>query len=312
MDKKEIALKTASCIRKHSREIAERDMAWFDEQHPGSSLRFLSKPERIEWMQIEIDEIAQCIIDDAPIANAASYIPTPVDIAGAHYLELVTSNLIINSFSFHHSILLSLPQEFLDPHELIEAVSCLDRGTELHLLAILKRLFRKPETLSFDISENAEDPGAFPSEETRRIYGIASSMKRELAKIEQQLDQNGGVMSKIITLNLHAALVELEKTCTNMNRGRMPKDSMRTMEAGDGERHFPVANASLTPREREVLDLVGQGLTNKEIAASLIVSEFTVKNHVSNMLAKLNFTTRSQLAAYSASQLQGRLILGNR
>lgn len=261
MGSEEITQKTASCIRKHSREIAERDMAWFDGQHPESPLRFLSKPERIEWMQIEIDEIAQCIIDDAPIANTASYIPTPVDITGAHYLELVTSNLIINSFSFHHSILLSLPQEFEDPNELIEAVSCLDRGTELHLLAILKRLFRKPETLSFDVSESVEEPGAFSSEETRRLLGIASSMKRELAKIEQQLDQNGGVMSKIITLNLRAALVELEKACTALNRKQTPKNGARATSIEEGGRHFPVASASLTPREREVLNLVGQGLT---------------------------------------------------
>ena len=308
MDDRDIARRTASCIREHSREIAERDMAWFDKRYPNSPLRFLSKPERIEWMRIEIDEIAQCIIDDAPVANTASYMPTPVNIEGARYLELVTANIVMNSFSFHHSILLALPQEFADPHELIEAVSCLDRGTELHLLAILKRLFREPDKLSFDVSESAEDAEGLSSEELRRLRRLASSMRRDLAKIEKQLDQSGGVTSKIATLNLRAALAELETICAPSDAEQTSKSIPLISEAEDDNHHFPVASTSLTARELEVLSLVEQGLTNKEIAALLVISEFTVKNHVSNMLSKLHFSTRSQLAAYGANQLRGRSI----
>ncbi len=299
MEDKGIAQRTALCIREHSREIAERDMTRWDRRYPNSPLRFLSKPERIEWMQIEIDEIAQCIIDDLPVAYAASYIPTPVDIEGARYFELVVSNLVMNSFAFHHSILLALPQEFTDPNELIEAVSCLDRGVELHLLAVLTRFFREPEKLAFDVSEGAEDDRGLSPEETQRLRKLASSMRRDLAKIEKQLDQNGGVASKIATLNLRAALAELEEIHASSDTAQASK--------GEGEsRHFPVANTSLTSREREVLGLIEQGLTNKEIAALLVISEFTVKNHVSHMLTKLNFSTRSQLAAYGANQLRGR------
>jgi DNA-binding NarL/FixJ family response regulator len=50
----------------------------------------------------------------------------------------------------------------------------------------------------------------------------------------------------------------------------------------------------LTEREAEVLDLLAQGLSNKEIAAQLTLSEGTVKNHVSNILGKLHANDRTQ------------------
>ncbi|MEX2246590.1 MAG: response regulator transcription factor [Dehalococcoidia bacterium] len=55
----------------------------------------------------------------------------------------------------------------------------------------------------------------------------------------------------------------------------------------------------LTPREREVLVLIAQGATNKEIAAQLVVSENTARNHVSHILGKLGFSRRSEAAAYA-------------
>jgi len=52
----------------------------------------------------------------------------------------------------------------------------------------------------------------------------------------------------------------------------------------------------LTLREREVLEMVSQHATNKEIAAALSISEYTVKNHLSNILAKLHLRNRAQAA----------------
>lgn len=54
--------------------------------------------------------------------------------------------------------------------------------------------------------------------------------------------------------------------------------------------------AALTPREREVLDLIGQGLTNQEIADQLTIELGTVKNHVHNILQKLNVSSRQAAA----------------
>jgi DNA-binding NarL/FixJ family response regulator len=53
----------------------------------------------------------------------------------------------------------------------------------------------------------------------------------------------------------------------------------------------------LTEREREVLDLVARGLTNAEISRRLVVSDKTVRNHVSNVFAKLQVTDRAGAVA---------------
>ncbi len=58
----------------------------------------------------------------------------------------------------------------------------------------------------------------------------------------------------------------------------------------------------LTAREREVLVLIAEGATNKEIAAKLVVSENTARNHVSHILGKLGFSRRSEAAAYAVKK----------
>jgi DNA-binding NarL/FixJ family response regulator len=57
----------------------------------------------------------------------------------------------------------------------------------------------------------------------------------------------------------------------------------------------------LTPRERDVLCLIGDGSTNREIAEKLFVSESTVKTHVMHLFDRLNLKNRAQLAIYASS-----------
>ena len=59
-------------------------------------------------------------------------------------------------------------------------------------------------------------------------------------------------------------------------------------------------NTQLTPREQEILRLVARGLSNTELADTLMVSENTVKTHVKNILGKLHMKNRREAAAYAA------------
>ncbi|MFI7439976.1 response regulator transcription factor [Nonomuraea indica] len=58
--------------------------------------------------------------------------------------------------------------------------------------------------------------------------------------------------------------------------------------------------AALSQQERHILDLIGEGMTNRQIGERLFLAEKTVKNYVSNLLAKLNMQRRTQAAALSA------------
>ncbi|WP_424533199.1 response regulator [Sphaerisporangium viridialbum] len=58
--------------------------------------------------------------------------------------------------------------------------------------------------------------------------------------------------------------------------------------------------AALTAQERHILELIGEGLTNRQIGDRLYLAEKTVKNYVSNLLAKLNMQRRTQVAALAA------------
>jgi DNA-binding NarL/FixJ family response regulator len=84
-------------------------------------------------------------------------------------------------------------------------------------------------------------------------------------------------------------------------------EAIRTVHGGGALLHPKVASRlledlasdPLTPREREVLALLGRGMANKVIARELSLSEKTVKAHVSSILAKLGVTDRTQAALYA-------------
>jgi DNA-binding NarL/FixJ family response regulator len=62
--------------------------------------------------------------------------------------------------------------------------------------------------------------------------------------------------------------------------------------------------AALTDQERRILDLIAEGLTNRQIAEQVHLAEKTVKNYVSNLLAKLGMERRTQAAVYAAKLRQ--------
>jgi DNA-binding NarL/FixJ family response regulator len=66
----------------------------------------------------------------------------------------------------------------------------------------------------------------------------------------------------------------------------------------------------LTARQREVAILIAQGLTNRQIAHALVISERTVDTHVQNILGKLELATRTQVAAWMVERMLSAAVAG--
>ena len=79
------------------------------------------------------------------------------------------------------------------------------------------------------------------------------------------------------------------------------EEAIAYAQRGRGERKRPPSGwASLTPTERDVVRLVGEGLANKAIAARLFVSPRTVQTHLTHVYTKLGINSRVQLAQEAA------------
>jgi len=87
-----------------------------------------------------------------------------------------------------------------------------------------------------------------------------------------------------------------------VGRGESLIDPSLTTRVLDRLRHPPEADepAGLTDQERRILDLIAEGLTNRQIGEQLFLAEKTVKNYMSNLLAKLGMSRRAEAAAYAA------------
>jgi DNA-binding NarL/FixJ family response regulator len=85
-----------------------------------------------------------------------------------------------------------------------------------------------------------------------------------------------------------------EAAISRLKTGRILKELVRLAQV-EAEK----TTGRLSVREIDVLQKISQGLTNKEIALSLCISENTVKAHVTNILRKLNLRTRSEAAAHA-------------
>lgn len=116
--------------------------------------------------------------------------------------------------------------------------------------------------------------------------------------------------ARLIVLTTYDGDEDIYRSLQAGARGYLLKDvffeeletAIRTVHAGS--RHIPAAIAArlaermtsseLTSREMEVLELIVRGHSNKEIGASLTISEATVKSHINNILSKLGVTDRTQ------------------
>ena len=113
-------------------------------------------------------------------------------------------------------------------------------------------------------------------------YILKNTEPEELVQAIAHIAQGGVIISPFMAEKL---LTEFRGSATGA-KAKAPAD----------------VEANLSPREDEVLRLVAQGATNKEIADSLFISENTVKTHLRNIMDKLHLANRSQAAAYAVKR----------
>ena len=170
-----------------------------------------------------------------------------------------------------------------------------------HLLALkgeallaLKRLEEAAEALE-DAKLGAEQRQA-PS----ILWRIQRSLGRvyHLLKREDQVQHEWSATREIIA-RLAATIDEpaLREHFLRAALASLPQGKPLSQEALTSSRY-----GGLSAREREVAALVAHGRSNREIAAHLVVSERTAEAHVSNILGKLGFTTRAQIAAWAVEK----------
>jgi DNA-binding NarL/FixJ family response regulator len=89
---------------------------------------------------------------------------------------------------------------------------------------------------------------------------------------------------------------------THLGPGLFERIMNQTLEVSSLKNLTPPPELEeLTPREREVLQLIASGASNREIAESLFITERTVKNHVTSILTRLNLRDRTQAAIFANS-----------
>ncbi|MEX2322993.1 MAG: response regulator transcription factor [Acidimicrobiia bacterium] len=97
--------------------------------------------------------------------------------------------------------------------------------------------------------------------------------------------------------------VDLLDSIRRVGRGESLLDAETTERAFirlRGESGEDPLLARLSPQERKILDHIAEGMTNRQIADAMFLAEKTVKNYVSNLLAKMDMGRRSEAAAYAA------------
>lgn len=150
----------------------------------------------------------------------------------------------------------------------------------------------------------ASDAGSH--HEAARLFGAADGTRQRTGEVRFQIyqaDYESSVQSlrNIMDKNdFDAAWVEGAVMST--------EEAIAYAQRGRGERKRPKSGwASLTPTERDVVRLVGEGLANKDVAARLFVSPRTVESHLTHVYTKLGLTSRVQLAQESARHITGEL-----
>jgi DNA-binding CsgD family transcriptional regulator len=132
-------------------------------------------------------------------------------------------------------------------------------------------------------------------EATRRCDLKAEYAFTLLAQADLELAEQGQAGAPSACAHLEEAVATLEQL-GNKTAVRQIQDRLRQIARRETRPHLP---AGLSPREAEVLRLVAQGKSNREIAAILVISERTVVNHLASVFNKTGVDNRAGAAAFA-------------
>jgi two-component system, NarL family, response regulator LiaR len=190
-------------------------------------------------------------------------------------------------------------RDFLELQEDIEVVGEAPNGEEGVQLA--RELL--PEVVLMDLVM----PGIDGVEATRRLKAISPSSKVIVLTSFADDDKvfpaiKAGAISYLLKDISPEDLAHAIRAAQRNEAVLHPEVAAKLMQEFSTPRANEAPVEQLTPREMDVLRLIAKGKSNREIADALIVSEKTVKSHVSNILSKLHLADRTQAAIYALRQ----------
>ncbi|MFF4096207.1 response regulator [Streptomyces sp. NPDC001834] len=205
-----------------------------------------------------------------------------------------------------HEVVRRGVQDLLDAEPDIEVVG--DAGTADQALARAPAL--RPDVAILDVRLPDGDGITVCRELRSRMPELACLMLTSFDDDEALLDAimagaAGYVLKEIKGSDLVAAVRTLASGRSTLDPATTARlmNSLREEEFGADSAQDD-ALSGLSPREKDVLALIGEGLTNSQIGKRLYLSEKTVKNHISRLLAKLGVERRIQAAVLAAHTAQ--------
>jgi DNA-binding NarL/FixJ family response regulator len=190
---------------------------------------------------------------------------------------------------------------FLEGEIDLDVVGDAEGGTEaLDLLARLDAEGMRPDVVLMDLQMRPVD-GIESTRMVRALYDdvevVALTSFGEPERVQRALEAGAsGYLLKDADADEVASAIRAAYRGELLLDAAVARGLMSTLQVGTR------SAAALTPRELDVVALVGEGRANKEIALQLGIGERTARTHVSNVLHKLGLTSRTQLALWAVGE----------